>query len=420
MEPTLLSKKQRNVLVLLMLSGTAINTIDRIGLSTAAPVVIKDLHLTPALMGVAFSAFFWPYVLMQIPTGSLADRFGSKIVLGWAAALWSVASACTACVTNLVSLAVTRIFLGIGESAWFPVNVKVINNYFPKEERGVANGLSNGGIRLGSAIAPLLMVALIQRVGWRYAFLITGLGSLIWCIFWYFGFKPGERRSGSSRDKYDSFALKALLAKRATIGIVLTKFFNDYLYYLLLTWIPTYLVMEKGFSLMKMGIYAAFPWFFGFIAEPIVGGLSDWLIKKGWSVTLSRKSCVIAVQLISGIATMSVGFVAGSLPMVITLTVAIAFQAAAGSMTWTLCTEVAPKASAGLMGGIMNTGGAVAGILSPLITGFIFTATGSFQWALVIGGGAVLLASASVIFVLGELIPISLADRVAVPKVAAV
>jgi len=171
---------------------------------------------------------------------------------------------------------------------------------------------------------------------------------------------------------------------------------------------------------MKMGIYASFPWFFGFIAEPIVGGLSDWLIKKGWSVTLSRKSCVIAVQLISGIATMSVGFVAGSLPMVITLTVAIAFQAAAGSMTWTLCTEVAPKASAGLMGGIMNTGGAVAGILSPLITGFIFTATGSFQWALVIGGGAVLLASASVIFVLGELIPISLADRVAVPKVAAV
>ena len=411
MEPNLLSKRQRNVLVLLMLSGTAINTIDRIGLSTAAPLVIKELHLSPALMGVAFSAFFWPYVLMQIPTGSLADRFGAKLVLGWAAGIWSIASASTAFVSNLVTLATTRIFLGAGESAWFPINVKVINNYFPKEERGFANGLSNGGIRLGSAIAPILMVTLIKSIGWRYAFLITGLGSLVWCVFWYFGFKPGRESSSVSLDKHDSFALKELLSKRLTVGIVLTKFFNDYLYYLLLTWIPTYLVMEKGFSLTKMGIYASFPWFFGFLAEPIVGGLSDWLIRKGWSVTLSRKSCVVAVQLISGIATMWVGFVSGSMMMVLTLTVAIAFQAASGSMTWTLCTEVAPKRAAGLMGGIMNTGGAVAGVLSPIITGLIFGATGSFQWALVIGGGAVLLASASVVFVLKELIPISLADR---------
>jgi ACS family D-galactonate transporter-like MFS transporter len=179
MEPNMLSKRQRNVLVLLMMSGTAINTIDRIGLSTAAPLVIKDLHLSPALMGVAFSAFFWPYVLLQIPTGSLADRFGAKLVLGWAAGIWSIASASTAFVSNLVTLAATRIFLGAGESAWFPVNVKVINNYFPKEERGFANGLSNGGIRLGSAIAPILMVTLIKSIGWRYAFLITGLGSLI-------------------------------------------------------------------------------------------------------------------------------------------------------------------------------------------------------------------------------------------------
>jgi MFS family permease len=393
------------------MSGTAINTIDRIGLSTAAPLVIKDLHLSPALMGVAFSAFFWPYVLLQIPTGSLADRFGAKLVLGWAAGIWSIASASTAFVSNLVTLAATRIFLGAGESAWFPINVKVINNYFPKEERGFANGLSNGGIRLGSAIAPILMVTLIRSIGWRYAFLITGLGSLIWCVFWYFGFNPGKESSGASLDKHESFALKELLSKRITIGIVLTKFFNDYLYYLLLTWIPTYLVMEKGFSLTKMGIYASFPWFFGFLGEPIVGGLSDWLIRKGWSVTRSRKSCAVAVQLISGIATMWVGFVSGPIMMVLTLTVAIAFQAASGSMTWTLCTEVAPKRAAGLMGGIMNTGGAVAGVLSPIITGLIFGATGSFRWALVIGGGAVLLASASVLFVLKDLIPISLADR---------
>jgi MFS family permease len=175
-----------------MLSGTAINTIDRIGLSTAAPLIIKDLHLTPALIGIAFSAFFWPYVVMQIPTGSLADRFGAKIVLGWAAGLWSIASACTACV--------------------------------------------------------------------------------------------------------------------------------------LLTWIPMYLVMEKGFSLVKMGIYASFPRFFGFLAEPIVGSVSDWLIRNGCSVTLSRKSCVVVVQLISGVATMWVGFVAGPIMMVITLTIANCFS----------------------------------------------------------------------------------------------
>jgi len=399
-------KMYRLWVIFLLTAGTFINAVDRASLSVAAPVIIKDLLLDPALMGIVLSAFFWPYALLNVPAGSLADKFGSKKVLGWSVAVWSVFSAITGLARNFYSLLFARIGVGVGEAAAFPVIAKVVAGNFPSEERGTAVGVIWAGVRLGMAVTPVLMAFLILNYGWQNAFFITGLGSLMWCGLWYFGFKD-KSESSQPRETKDRVPIpwKQIMASRATVGLIVTKFFQDYLLYFFLTWIPAYLVMERGFSIIKMGIYASLPWLAAFIAQPIIGWLSDKLMKSGMSVTKARKSVIIGLQ-VSAASVMGVGFINDPIVAIGLLTFSIAAEAGAGSLIWAIMTELAPKKLAGSLGGIMNTAGAIAGILSPAITGFIVKFTGSFQLALLAGGVMLLIAALAVLVIIPELKPI--------------
>jgi MFS family permease len=190
--------------------------------------------------------------------------------------------------------------------------------------------------------------------------------------------------------------------------LVLCKFFQDYLFYLFVTWLPAYLIMERGFTLMKMGWYASLPWIAGAIAQPLVGWLSDWLIRRGVSITVSRKSIIILMQLMAASVVVA-GYVADPILAVWLLTLSVACESASTSVLWATCADVAPPAAAGSVAGIMNSAGALAGILAPALTGFLVKATGSFQQALLLGSCMVVLAALSMWFVVGELKPIALA-----------
>ena len=407
-----LTSSYKTWVVFLLFTGTFINAIDRASLSTAAPSIMKDLLMDPAMMGVILSAFFWPYAIFNLPAGTLADKFGAKKVLAVSATLWSVCSALTGTALNHVHLFLARAGIGIGEAANFPVNAKIVNNTFSSEQRGTAIGWYTAGLRLGFAACPLLMAWLLTNFGWRNAFYITGIGSLFWVVLWWYTFKeyktPKEEKALTTgvQEKV-KIPWRILLSSRTVWGLVACKFFQDYLFYLFVTWLPAYLIMHRGFTIMKMGTYDSLMWFAGFCAQPMIGWFSDRLIRAGVSVTVSRKSMIIIMQLFAS-AVIAVGYVDDVMTAVWLLVMCVACESASTSILWTTCTEVAPRKLAGTLAGIMNTAGAFAGALAPIVTGFIVKITGSFQIALLVGGVMVVLAALSMLVIVGRLEPIKL------------
>ena len=369
--------------------------------------MIKELHMDAAIMGVILSAFFWPYALLNIPAGSLSDKFGAKKILTWSASIWSLCSALTGVAGNYVHVILARIGVGIGESASFPVNAKVVNNTFPSEQRGTASGWYTAGLRLGFAACPLLMAYLLTHFGWRMAFYITGLGSLAWVVLWYCTFKEPQAASTPLHQRPVKIPWKRLLRNRTMLGLILCKFFQDYLFYMFVTWLPAYLIMFRGFTIMKMGTYDSLMWLAGFCAQPLMGFVSDSMIRHGYSVTFSRKVIIVVMQFMAA-SVIAVGYIDDVMTAVWLLILAVACESASTSILWTTCSEVAPRKAAGSVAGLMNTAGAIAGTLAPLITGFVLQVTGSFQFALLFAGVMVCLAALSIWFVVGELRPLTI------------
>ena len=399
------SKSYRMGIVALLTTATFINAVDRGAIAVAAPLIIKEFKIDPAVMGIILSSFFWSYVILNIPVSSLSDKLGGKSVLGWAVAIWSLASASCGLVVSSFTLILARLGVGAGEAAMFPVGSKIIQENFPSSERGTAIGIYTSGVRLGMAATPVLMAFLMATWGWRNAFFITGVGSLTWCGFWYFLYRQPKNEANAAEKK--RIPWKKILTNRATVGLIMIKFFQDYLLYLFMTWVPTYLVMERGFSIIKMGFYASLPWIAGFFMQNITGWLSDYLIRRGMAVTPARKYLMIGSHLLAA-TVMGVGFIDDPMMAVLLLTCSMAGEASAGSLIWVLMAESAPPQFSGTVGGIMNTAGALAGVLSPAITGVLVSITGNFQLALAVGGGLLFVAAASVWWVLPELKPMEL------------
>jgi ACS family glucarate transporter-like MFS transporter len=403
------TKAYRMKVIALLTAGTFINALDRSSLSVAAPFIMKEFQIDPAAMGIALSAFFWTYVLCNLPAGNLADRYGPKAILGWSAAIWSIFSAATGLARNISHIVVARLGVGLGEAGAFPSSAKIVASNFPSDERGTAIGTYSSGVRLGMAATPVLMAFLIRHWGWRVAFYVTGLGSLSWCALWYFGFRDLSRtapKEGAPR-AVTQFVWKDVVTSRAIVGIIIVKFTQDFLQWMFLTWVPSYLVMERGFSIIQMGIYGSLPWITGFLAQPLVGYFSDWLIRRGWGINRARKSIQVGLQILSA-TVIIVGFVRDPMIAVFVLTVSIAAESTAAGMIWAIIAEVVPPRLVGSVGGLINSLGAIAGILSPTLTGIIVKITGSFQLALIVGGCSILCAACAILFVVPELKPMTL------------
>lgn len=384
--------------------------LDRSSLGVAAPVMMQEMGIEPGEMGLLLSAFFWTYAICNIPEGRMADKVGTKKLLGWAAGIWSVASAVTGLMTNFTGLILARMGVGIGEAGVFPAMAKIAAEQFPARERATATGCYLAGARLGYALTPLIMGFLIAQFNWRVAFFITGIGSLLFCVFWFLWYdeKKGVQVSNYKK-KASSLPIpwKKMMTNRNILGLFIAKFGANYLYFMFLTWIPAYLVMERGFSVLRMGFYASLPFLVAFITQPFTGFVSDLIIRNGGSVTLARKSVLITAQLLSA-TIIAVAYVENPLTAVVILTINIAAASTIGGMMQTMASEISPRGMAGTITGSMNAVGAVAGILSPAITGFIVEITGTFQMALVIAGGLIIISSIIILFVIQKVEPVDL------------
>lgn len=409
----------RWVVAFMMWAAIAINYIDRTVLSAAAPYITEEFNLTAGQMGIIMSGFFWSYALLQLPSGWSADKYGQKKTLGFAVVWWSVATALTGLATGFKSLLGLRVALGVGEAAAYPSNAGIAAKWFPKKERATVAGIFDSGSKFGGAVAMPLIAWMIAVFDWKLTFLLIGLVGVVWGIVWMIFFKENpadhkrvneaelahiregqahmeETGGGQPLKWYQLFKYRNIWAM--CIGF----FMINYNSYFFITWLPTYLVKERGMDLIEMGIMASLPLLTAMVVEVGAGWMSDRIYAKGkLSLTAVRK-----LFLIIGLAMAScIGFAAfadSAILAVILLCVAKSGTTVAASQVWALPGDVAPKNMTSMVAGIQNTVSNMGGVVGPIITGFIVGATGSFVPALLFSAALIVIAILNYLFLLGK------------------
>lgn len=364
-------------IVALLFVASLINYLDRATISFALPLISRDFHLSAESKGLLLSSFFWSYAVMQIPIGWSADRFNLRSLYAAAFVVWSFAQGLTGLAASLTALVAFRILLGVGESIYLPGGTKIVSLLFSAKERGLPSGIFDFGTRTGLLLEGMLVPWLLVHFGWRRTFLILGFTALIWLGPWFWivpSRLQAQRPHGSSEAAISSVA-RSLLS-RNLLGICLGFFCFDYYWYVLVTWLPDYLVTVRRLSIVQAGFYASLAFFTFGIAEPIGGWIADSLIRRGWDETATRKGIV------------TVGFTMGIFLIAVMRTshtgVAIGFLIAAclvGLATGNLLAilqSCAPSDAVGIWTGAENFAGNLAGIIAPLAVGFSIKWYGSY------------------------------------------
>ena len=397
----------------LITSGTAVNALDRSSLAFANAFVAKDLHLSLTMMGLVLSSFGWAYLLGNLPAGYLCDRFGVKRVYAVGASLWSLASAATGLAKGVGTLLISRVLVGLGESANFPSANKVAAEHFDQKQRGMATGVFMSGSRIGYALTPTLMIGLMVAFGskdhpnWHIAFYVTGLSSLLWVILWVFTYRDARTSAtglGAASATITRVPVLVLLKYRNTWALICVKFCEDYVYYLFLTWFPGYLVYARHINLSKVAFYTTIPWIAGLVTMPLVGIISDKLIRSGLDPTKVKKCLLVVLHVIS-LAIIFAGFTQSAAVAAWLLVVAMIGESGFGALTWTIPQDLAPKGMAGTLGGINNTSGAMASIAAPFLTGYVAQHFG-FRFALALGGAISFVGILCILFMMTTLRPL--------------
>lgn len=404
-------------------AGVLINYFDRISLSVAGPQLQQTFGLTPADMGLLFSAFFWSYALLQIPAGLILDRFGVTRIGRWGALLWGVASTITACAGGFAGIFAARMLLGIAEAPSFPANSKATGYWFPRGERALSTALFDAAAKFSNVIGVPLIALAVVHLGWRWGFGIVAVLSFAYFIAFYFIYRDPSRHAGLSREEREYIQangatpegqlsanpagmLAYLLGSRKIWGLSIGFAAYGYCFYLFLTWLPGYLVQTMHMSILKSATFAAIPWLCATVADLVVGGwLIDHLIARGHDETRVRKGVLLG-GMFCGLAVFGATTTTDPVFAIAWISVALSGLAAAAPVGWSLPSLVAPKGGVGTVGGIMNFANNMMGAVAPIVTGYIVGSTQSFANAFIVAGVVLLVGMASFIFLLGRIEPL--------------
>lgn len=364
----------------LLFSASMINYMDRATISMALPSIAADLGLSPAAKGELLSAFFASYALMQIPIGWCADRFNLKWLYAGMFLLWSLAQGLSGFAVSLAGLMTCRVILGIGESIYLPGGTSIVSRLFPPSERGLPSGLFDFGTRTGLVMDGILIPWLIVHYGWRKMLMFVGFSALLWLIPWILVFPSrlqAPHRAGGSKPRISFWrAAWILLSNRNLVGICLGFFCFDYYWYLLVNWLPDYLVTVRDFTILKAGFFASLPFFVFGASEPLGGWIADTLVRRGLSETRARKG-VVTVAFLTGLLLIPAARVE-SATAAVALIIGSSFVGLATGNLLTILQDCAPPEEVGIWTGVENFAGNVAGFIAPLVTGFLISATGSY------------------------------------------
>ncbi len=361
--------------------------VDRVSISTVAPLMKVDLNLSNAQLGVAFSAFAIPYAMFQLIGGWLGDRLGPRLTLTICCAVVGVATVLTGAATGLVSLFILRLALGFGEGAGFPTATRAMASWTPRGRWGLAQGALHAFARIGNALTPPLVAGLLVFSSWRGTFVIFGAVSLLWLIAWAWYFRDDPRKH--------PFMTDAVLAKlparntaaarkipwvplaRHILPVTVLDFCYGWTLWLFLTWIPAFFFENYHQNLQSSALFSAGIFFAGVVGDTTGGLVSDHLLRKTGSLAIARRGVIVAGFLGAFVFLIPVVLIHNLTVTAICLSLAFLFLELIIAPIWSVPMDIAPQ-YAGTASGMMNFGFAVAGLVSPSSFGYLVDRTGSW------------------------------------------
>ncbi len=404
--------------------GVLVNYMDRVNLSVSEGALHSEFGISKAMFGILLGAYSWPYAALQMPMGILLDRLGVQLVGRLSTLLWSIASFAASLAGSIGALIGARLLLGVGEAPTFPANAKAVAFWFPTQERSLATALFDAASKLGAAVgAPLIGVILI-RCGWRISFAVTGFISLAYCVLFHLVYRnpsadprldQAERRyisEGGAHEETSRFAAEGaslfyLLGRRKIIGLSLGFAAYNYTFYLLLTWLPSYLSYSLGIDLLHSVVYTSVPWLIAACSDLVVGGyLVDWMVKRGHDPSRVRKFVLVSGTA-AGLAIFGAAYAHSVLVAIVCISIALGGLSAAAPVGWSIPALIAPRNSVGRVGGIMNFCCQLSAISAPLITGYVVSETGSFFGAFAVAGAFTVIGIMSYVYLLGAIEPVA-------------
>ena len=398
------------------------SSVVRISLGIAAPTLMKEFDISPVTMGYVLSGWNWAYTACQLIIGPVVDRFGSWIVLGLGAGVWSLSTIALPLATTALSLFLFRAVFGIGHSMLIPAQASTISKWFRSEQRSTALGFAFSGSQVGSAVGAAVCALLLVSFGWRSVFYWIGAANLLFAVIWIL-FHPDKKigpqtkldPEGETRTekRVSIFALLfgtrgnslgvRLRNCRSAWGLAFGQMGYLYAYHVFISWIPSYLIMERNMSIQLTGIAASLPFVMG-MAGTIGGGwLGDHLIRRGLNHTTARKTVVGIGMMVATVMVIAAAYTPQTWLAVALLTLCMGSLRATTGSANAMPIDLAPSTSVASLVSIQNFGGNVGGLMAPIVTGYIFAATGSFTGALVTAGAVMMFGAFSYVFIVGRL-----------------
>jgi len=400
--------------------GVLVNFFDRVNLSVSHDSLIAAFGISDVVFGYLSSSYNWTYALCQLPIGVVLDKLGVRRVGRIGTFIWSAASFAASAAPNLSAFFGARFLLGIGEAPTFPSNAKAIGLWFPERERSFATSLNDAAAKFASAIGvPVIGVVLIHA-GWRWSFAFTGAISFAYfLLFWRVYRDPNEdpelteierlyiedqdALAASERPEERSSSLGQLLSQRKVLGLALGFGAYNYVFFLLLYWLPAYLSSALHIDLLHSFLYTSVPWFVATATDLAIGGfLVDFLVKRGFGQSAVRRTVLIGGTAF-GLGILGAAHAHSPSQALIWITVSLSGLAAAAPVAWSLPSFIARRPDVGKVGGIINFCGQVSGIAASILTGYLVSAHHSYASAFAVAAAYLAIGIAAYLFLLGRI-----------------
>ncbi|HTZ74158.1 MAG TPA: MFS transporter [Candidatus Aquilonibacter sp.] len=401
-------------------AGVVVTYFDRINLSVSRDALNATFGLSLVGYGYLSSAFSWTYGPMQVPAGMLLDRFGIKRVNRAGTFLWSCATFAAALSTSIYALFGARLLLGVAESPIFPANAKAIGEWFPQKERSFPMAITDGAAKFSSAIGVPFIGLLLIHFGWRWSFAATGFISFAYFLLFYLIYRSpaedrrlspqelsyiskGEDTSKGRAGSVDVFTTPELMCKRKVWGLALGWGAYNYSFYLLLTWLPSYLSIALHLDLLHSVVYTSIPWLLATLADVFIGGwFIDFLIRLGWQANRVRKTAMV-LGMSLGLAIWGARGVHSPAGALFWITIGLCGLSIAAPVAWTVPSLIVPQENVGVVGAFANFFSQVAGFCAPIVTGYIIALTHSFSAAFATATVVLLVGIGGYVFLLQEI-----------------
>lgn len=413
----------------LLSSMVVLNYLDRVAISVAAPAIQDSFHLSGTELGIVFSIYTYSYTLMQIPVGSLLDRFGVAWVTRLGMIIWSLLTVLMAFLQGKLILYIVRFLIGISSASAFPAASKATAAWFPPSERGLANSLFDSAAKFSNVLGAPLVAVLITRFDWRIAFLTIGIINVLFTLmFWLYYENPDRHRRISKEELHYIQKHNTIPSENATYGmsLLLSTLFRNrkvwglmigftgygYTFNLLLTWLPTFFKERFGMDIMSSGLLTAVPWLLSTISGIAVGGwLVDSLLQKGYQATKVYHTIII-IGMSLGIVFLGSIFTDQVLIAIICISIGLAGISATAPIGWSIAAEIAPAGSVSLLSSMVNLANNLfGGIIAVALTGYLLDATGSFTASFIVAGIVLLVGLFFYIYVLGDIERIQVSSK---------